>query len=52
MTFDWEYSGNKKEEGIWMLPLEIGRLWNLQLKKENRKSINYKSLAWAEQLKQ
>ena len=24
-TFDWEYSGNKKEEGTWMLPLEIGR---------------------------
>ena len=23
--------------------------WNLQLKKENKKSINYKSLAWAEQ---
>ena len=23
--------------------------WNLQLKKENRKSINYNSLAWAEQ---
>jgi len=49
-TFDWEYSGNKKEEGTWDVTIgDWSMPWNLQLKKENKKSINYKSLAWAEQ---
>ena len=49
-TFDWEYSGNKKEDGYWDVSIGDWKMpWNLQLPKVKKKSINYKSLAWAEQ---